>query len=243
MTTTNPAAPAAPLAPPDPARIAKTVATKLPFRDDVTGLTPLAGDASNRRYFRIALKGAPSAALFSIRFLAARYGSSVRLPGFFVRNAARRYAFHFHAEHAPDPESRVTLSEARDALGLPRARIDLRFGEADARSILATHDAMDARLRAAGIARIEHRLPEAERAAAILALASDGFHQVGTARMAADPKRGVVDADARVHGSANLFLAGSAIFPSSGQANPTYLAVALAARLAAHLKRVLPELP
>lgn len=189
------------------------------------------------------LKGAPSAALFSIRFLAARYGSSVRLPGFFVRNAARRYAFHFHAEHAPDPASRVTLSEARDALGLPRARIDLRFGDADARSILATHDAMDARLRAAGIARIEHRLPEAERAAAILALASDGFHQVGTARMAADPKRGVVDADARVHGSANLFLAGSAVFPSSGQANPTYLAVALAARLAAHLKRVFPELP
>ena len=61
--------------------------------------------------------------------------------------------------------------------------------------------------------------------------------------MAADPKRGVVDADARVHGSANLFLAGSAVFPSSGQANPTYLAVALAARLAAHLKRVFPELP
>ena len=61
MTTTNPAAPAAPLAPPDLARIAKTVATKLPFRGDVTGLTPLAGDASNRRYFRIALKGTPSA--------------------------------------------------------------------------------------------------------------------------------------------------------------------------------------
>ncbi|MFZ1764809.1 MAG: phosphotransferase [Nitrospira sp.] len=61
MTTTNPAAPAAPLAPPDLARIAKTVATKLPFRGDVTGLTPLAGDASNRRYFRVALKGKPSA--------------------------------------------------------------------------------------------------------------------------------------------------------------------------------------
>jgi aminoglycoside/choline kinase family phosphotransferase/choline kinase len=61
MTTTNPAAPAAPLAPPDPARIAQTVATTLPFRGEVAGLTPLAGDASNRRYFRIALKGAPSA--------------------------------------------------------------------------------------------------------------------------------------------------------------------------------------
>ncbi|MBS0169350.1 MAG: phosphotransferase [Nitrospira sp.] len=60
MTTTNPAAPAAPLAPPDPEHIAKTVATKLPFRGEMTGLSALAGDASNRRYFRIALKGSPA---------------------------------------------------------------------------------------------------------------------------------------------------------------------------------------
>lgn len=63
MTTTNPAAPAAPLAPPDPVRIARTVATQLPFRGDMAGLSPLAGDASNRRYFRIALKGTPSAVI------------------------------------------------------------------------------------------------------------------------------------------------------------------------------------
>lgn len=61
MTTTNPTAPAAPLAPPDPERIAQTVATRLPFRGEMTALSALAGDASNRRYFRIALKGTPSA--------------------------------------------------------------------------------------------------------------------------------------------------------------------------------------
>ncbi len=63
MTTTHPAAPAAPLAPPDSSRIAKTVATKLPFRAELAGLNSLAGDASNRRYFRIALKGSPSAVI------------------------------------------------------------------------------------------------------------------------------------------------------------------------------------
>ncbi|BCW89860.1 hypothetical protein sos41_30280 [Alphaproteobacteria bacterium SO-S41] len=188
------------------------------------------------------LKGSPGAAWFAINFLRAR-GAKVRLPGFFVLNGAHRYAFHFHAEHAPSADSRVTLADTRDALGMPRARIDLRFGAVDAESILATHDAMAERLQAAGIARIEHHLPVNDRAAAILAQASDGFHQVGTARMAVDPKRGVVDADARVHGTANLFLAGSAIFPSSGQANPTLLAVALAARLADHLKAALPDLP
>jgi len=99
------------------------------------------------------------------------------------------------------------------------------------------------RLAEAGIARIEHRLPEGERTAAVLAQASDGFHQIGTARMADDPRDGVVDRDARVHGVANLFLAGSAILPSSGQANPTLLAVALAARLVEHLKGTVKRLP
>ncbi|MGZ8393441.1 MAG: aminoglycoside phosphotransferase family protein [Nitrospira sp.] len=60
MTTTNLAAPATPLAPPDSSRIAKTVANQLSFRGEFVGLTALAGDASNRRYFRITLKGTPS---------------------------------------------------------------------------------------------------------------------------------------------------------------------------------------
>jgi choline dehydrogenase-like flavoprotein len=48
-------------------------------------------------------------------------------------------------------------------------------------------------------------------------------------------KLGVVDTDCRVHGVNNLYVAGSAVFPTSGQANPTMMAVALGARLADHL--------
>jgi len=62
-------------------------------------------------------------------------------------------------------------------------------------------------------------------------------------RMAADPKRGVVDADCRVHGTPNLFVAGSAVFPTSGQANPTLLIAAMSARLAAHLARLVAAPP
>jgi choline dehydrogenase-like flavoprotein len=69
----------------------------------------------------------------------------------------------------------------------------------------------------------------------VIAQAADGFHQIGTARMSDDPANGVVDAHACVHGSRNLFIAGPAIFPTSGQANPTLAAVALAARLGEHL--------
>lgn len=186
------------------------------------------------------IKGAPGAAWFAAKFLSARY-AKVRLPGFFVLNGAHRYALHYHAEHVPDADSRVTLGGTRDALGMPRAAIDLRFGPADAAGIVASHDAMDARMQAAGYAKLIHaHVPDA-RAAAVLAQASDGFHQIGTARMGANPATSVVDADARVHGMANLFVAGSAVLPSSGQANPTLLAVALAGRLAKHLTEFIPQ--
>jgi choline dehydrogenase-like flavoprotein len=63
-----------------------------------------------------------------------------------------------------------------------------------------------------------------------------GDHHVGTTRMSDDPKRGVVDRHCRVHGVANLHVAGSAVFPTTGSANPTLSLVALALRLADRLK-------
>lgn len=62
------------------------------------------------------------------------------------------------------------------------------------------------------------------------------WHHMGTTRMAADPAQGVVDATCRVHGTGNLYLAGSSVFPTTGNANPTLTIVALALRLADHLK-------
>jgi choline dehydrogenase-like flavoprotein len=60
-------------------------------------------------------------------------------------------------------------------------------------------------------------------------------HHVGTTRMHSDPLRGVVDADCRVHGVANLHVAGSSVFPTAGASNPTLTLVALALRLADRL--------
>jgi choline dehydrogenase-like flavoprotein len=65
---------------------------------------------------------------------------------------------------------------------------------------------------------------------------SDSSHHMGTTRMHADARQGVVDADCRVHGVANLFIASSAVFPTGGFANPTLTIVALGIRLADHLR-------
>ncbi len=165
------------------------------------------------------------------------------MPGFFVRNKARRYALFYHAEQAPNPASTVGLTDARDALGMPRSKIDLRYSALDAESVVAGHDIIDRNLRQAGLGRLEHHFPAEERAARVWDQMTDGYHQIGTVRMAADAKRGVVDADCRVHGTPNLFVAGSAVFPTSGQANPTLLIAAFSARLAAHIARLVHELP
>ena len=62
-----------------------------------------------------------------------------------------------------------------------------------------------------------------------------GYHHMGTTRMSAAPANGVVNADCRVHGYQNLFVAGSSVFSTSGWANPTLTIVALSLRLADHL--------
>jgi choline dehydrogenase-like flavoprotein len=187
--------------------------------------------------------GLPEAVIEATRFLYRRYGTTPRLPGFFIRNKARRYALFYHAEQAPNPASTVSLGEARDALGMPRLKIDLRYGEADAASVIAGHEIIERNLRDAGLGRLKYHVPPEERAARVWDQMTDGYHQIGTIRMAADPSRGVVDTDCRVHGTPNLFVASSAVFPTSGQANPTLLITALSARLAAHVARLMKNMP
>ena len=166
--------------------------------------------------------------------LKARYGRP-RKPGFLIRNTAGRYALHYHAEQSPDPQSRVTLSSALDVFGVPRLEIDLRYTARDVTSVLRSHDLLDQALRQAKIGALIYRDPPEYRRESIWNQASDGFHQIGGARMATDAKNGVVDQNCRLFDISNVYLASTCIFPSSSQANPTFLGVALALRLADHL--------
>ena len=65
---------------------------------------------------------------------------------------------------------------------------------------------------------------------------SGSWHHMGTLRMHQSPRNGVVDADCRVHGLGNLYVAGSAVFPTAGSANPMLALIALTLRLSDHLK-------
>lgn len=187
--------------------------------------------------------GLPSALAFSASFLRRRHDRSVRLPGFFVLNSANRYGLSFHAEHAPNPASRVWLAGGADRLGLPSLAIDLRFSSQDVDSLVATHGLLADWLGTSGLGRLEYRMPIERRGEAVMALAAHGTHQIGLTRMAASARDGVVDSDLRTFDSPNLHIASCSVLPTSGQANPTFTAVALALRLADHLTRELARLP
>jgi len=155
-----------------------------------------------------------------------------------LRSAQERpevFQVAFQAEATPRADSRVTLSRKRDRYGLARARLDWKIAEDDFRSIRRTIDLIDVRLRETGIGRIIRKFGDERPPAMIVG----NYHHLGTTRMATDERCGVVDQNCRIHEVENLYVAGSSVFPSAGFANPTLTIVALAIRLADHLKRVL----
>jgi choline dehydrogenase-like flavoprotein len=145
------------------------------------------------------------------------------------------YTLHYHAESEPNRESCVSLSDRVDRDGLPQLKIDLKFGDKDASSIVRAHDVLDRALRNTGHASIDYLDAPDERVGNVLSQARDGYHQMGTTRMGLDPKTSVVDKDCRVHGLDNLYIASSSVFPTGGHANPTLFATALGVRLAENL--------
>ena len=136
-------------------------------------------------------------------------------------------------EQGPNRESRVTLAEERDALGLRKIRLDWRLSETDRRSLVRHLQNLATEIGALGIGRMRIDHEDPDRWPDFI---MGGSHHMGTTRMHDDPRRGVVDRDGRVHGIDNLYVAGGSVFPTSGAANPTLTIVALTLRLAEHLK-------
>ena len=178
------------------------------------------------------MKGLPSSIAISADFLWRRYMTKSRLPGFFIRSKNSRYRLAYHSEQIPRPDSRVTLSKETDRTGLAKIRVDLRFHETDARSIVRTHELFCDWLTRTGLGRLEWNVPADQRLSAVLAQARHGTHQIGTIRMGTNRNEGVVDRNLCSFDSANLFVVSTAVLPTSGQANPTLTAIALAMRLA-----------
>jgi choline dehydrogenase-like flavoprotein len=154
------------------------------------------------------------------------------------RNDRRFFMFEVlqQTEQAPDPNNRVTLSRERDRLGLPQAQVHWRWGAMEKRSIKRVQEILQAEIASSGLGQLQ--LERDGELPKIWAPAG-AHHHMGTTRMHVDPKQGVVNANCQVHGVSNLFIASSSVFPTGGYANPTLTIVALALRLADHVKQVM----
>jgi choline dehydrogenase-like flavoprotein len=142
---------------------------------------------------------------------------------------------YFMSEQTPNPDSRVSLEAERDPLG--QRRVNLAWVHSD-----GDYDGMERSIRFFGreLGRTgTGRLEWSGRPVDFLSRFNTSRHHMGTTRMSASPRQGVVDPDCRVHGISNLFIAGSSVFPTGGIANPTLTILALAMRLSDLLKREL----
>lgn len=147
------------------------------------------------------------------------------------------------AEQAPNPESRVTLGAERDSLGRRRAVLEWNTLPLDWESVVASATAIATELESVYGANVDLSIEESApwpwppTGPAESPRPTWGNHHMGTTRMSDHPSSGVVDARCRVHGTSNLFVAGSSVFPTSGYANPTFTITALALRLADEIVR------
>jgi len=149
------------------------------------------------------------------------------------------------AEQAPNPDSRVVLSEQRDALGCRKADLDWQLCALDKHSVRELALSLGREFSRLGLGKVSTMdwLEDGSNAWPVDPTVGNhpigGYHHMGTTRMSADPVHGVVDANCTVHGMANLHIAGSSVFTTGGWANPTLTLLALTHRLATHIDGLL----
>lgn len=152
-----------------------------------------------------------------------------------VTERGGHFQYFFMLEQSPNTRSRITLTDERDPLGVPRVRLDWDFSNQDFEELDRAVDFLRRELGRTGQGRVEWPLLHDE----IIATMRASRHHNGATRMHVNASRGVVNPDCRVHGVSNLYVAGSSIFPTGGIANPTLTLVALGMRLADYLKQEL----
>ena len=142
-------------------------------------------------------------------------------------------------EQAPDPSNHVKLSNRKDILGVPRTELHWVKNKIDRKTIEESVSIYNDWLLQNNFGRIKlddwvadgKIYPQNDELA--------GYHHMGGTRMGRSSLYGVVDADCKVFGSDNLYIAGSSIFTTGGHNNPTLPIIQFSLRLRDHIKAIL----
>ena len=170
---------------------------------------------------------------FAFNWVRKRNLASRKFPSVILTNKSNLFSLEVHGEQEPNPESRITLIDETDALDMPKINIDWRYTQQDISSVRKTMQVFADELERAGVGKLE--IDDESFEAELMRFGAYGGHHIGTARMGADPETSVVNENCQVHGLNNLYIASSAVFPTSSQANPTLTLLALGLRLVNHI--------
>jgi len=146
-----------------------------------------------------------------------------------------QFEIFYQIEQAPDPNNRVTLSAERDFLGQNKVEVHWKLNPIDIQNAVRVQEIWAEEFDKAGLGKLQFAKKREDWKFENLAM----HHHIGSTRINNDPKQGVVDANCKVHGISNLFIAGSSVFPTAGYSNPTLTIIALSLRLADHIKTLI----
>jgi choline dehydrogenase-like flavoprotein len=157
--------------------------------------------------------------------LAGRGARGAALDKAIAERVSREFVIGGSAEILPDADNRIRPDfERLDGAGQPRPRIAFKASDYALRGLAVTQARLRPVLDALGCTEIRELGP---------AVVTSNI--AGTARMGAQPATSVVDKNLNSHDHPNLYIVGSAVFPTTGVNPPTLTIAALSLRLAEHL--------
>lgn len=154
-----------------------------------------------------------------------------------MKHGMRRYSpwkFHIGAfgECLPYRDNSVSLhADKVDRFGVPLMRFDVRFRENELRMMADARKQGEIMLKAAGLTNVTSS--EAEH------VPGDAIHEMGGARMGADPRASVLNSWSQAHDASNLYVTDGAQMASISCVNPSLTFMALTMRAADHAVRSL----
>ena len=189
---------------------------------------------NRKKHFINIIKDLPSSLIKPAIIFYKRYCIKRKLPGVFFYSPKNKYALHFHSEQIPFEENKMYLDKDNETLV-----VDYTLLEDDITSVIKLHEKLDIHLRKSNCGELIYWYPKENLVSEIKKMSKDGIHQSGTTRIGNDEKEGVVDNNLKVFGTSNLYVCSSSVFPTSGQANPTFMIGVFAVRLSNHLSEKL----
>ncbi|MET0247993.1 MAG: GMC family oxidoreductase [Sphingomonas sp.] len=138
-----------------------------------------------------------------------------------------KFSMGAFGECLPYKDNSVSLHASKvDRFGVPLMRFDVRFRENELKMMADAKVQGEAMLRKAGLTNV--RSWEGEH------IPGDAIHEMGGARMGADPRSSVLNGWSQAHDASNLYVTDGAQMASVSCVNPSLTFMALTTRAADH---------